>query len=329
MAKQSKLKALKTARQNKLSASKTNSNQLKMNFDLPARTRNTARDAFQKATTNTKSFGEKAAKNVSSTKSKSTAVVKSGTNYPTTTKANAASKAKLLDGGKKITNKGAKALQGSIEYTDFVDVVKKAKGSKDKKMLAYALGYGGAALVAAAASGAFSGDKSKKKSNAAGKTKNVTKTKKEQIKKVEQKPTLQKTKTAPLKKEESTPKQESFNLDTEVKNVMSGKYGTGAARKAALGDNYGKVQAEINKRMAASKPKTTPSATSNTTTTEKQTTPDKAEIRRPGPIAYSGPKELQMTAEQRMNANIDKLAEKKKYGGVIKKKGGSVKSKKK
>ena len=47
-----------------------------------------------------------------------------------------------------------------------------------------------------------------------------------------------------------------FNLEEEVAKVMRGEYGSGAARKAALGDNYAKVQAEINKKFAASTPKT-------------------------------------------------------------------------
>jgi hypothetical protein len=50
-------------------------------------------------------------------------------------------------------------------------------------------------------------------------------------------------------------KKETFNLDAEVKKTMSGAYGKGDARKKALGANYSKVQAEINKRSAASKPK--------------------------------------------------------------------------
>jgi hypothetical protein len=54
----------------------------------------------------------------------------------------------------------------------------------------------------------------------------------------------------------TSPKKETFNLDAEVKKTMSGAYGSGAARKQALGANYSKVQAEINKRSAANKPKT-------------------------------------------------------------------------
>lgn len=56
-------------------------------------------------------------------------------------------------------------------------------------------------------------------------------------------------------------KKETFNLDAEVKKTMSGAYGSGAARKKALGANYSKVQAEINKRSAANKPKTTSTPT--------------------------------------------------------------------
>jgi len=66
----------------------------------------------------------------------------------------------------------------------------------------------------------------------------------------------------------------SFNLDEEVRKTLSGAYGSGAARKAALGDNYAKVQAEINKRYAGNKSKVTPKAATETTpAAESETTP--------------------------------------------------------
>jgi hypothetical protein len=198
-----------------------------------------------------------------------------------------------------------------------------AKSPKDKKLLAYALGYGGAALIAAAAGGAFSDKKSDTKSSAA---KAKAKTKTEDAKKTETKKTeTKKTETAKTE----TKATDNTSIEQKVKDVIRGKYGTGAARKAALGADYDKVQAEVNKKMAASKLKTTPAKT----TSAKTETQD-------SPVEYTGPKELQMTAEQRMYDNIDKLKKEKmkkggmvkmKYGGTMKptmKKGGLVKKKK-
>lgn len=64
-------------------------------------------------------------------------------------------------------------------------------------------------------------------------------------------------------------KTSTFNLDAEVKKTMSGAYGSGAARKQALGANYSKVQAEINRRAAANKPKTSTAPKSTATTPAK------------------------------------------------------------
>ena len=45
------------------------------------------------------------------------------------------------------------------------------------------------------------------------------------------------------------------------------------------------------------------------------------EIKKVQPIEYTGPKELAMTAEQKMNANIDKSKkEKMRKGGMVKSK---------
>jgi hypothetical protein len=111
-----------------------------------------------------------------------------------------------------------------------------------------------------------------------------------------------------LKKD--TPKVNNTSIEQKAKDVMSGKYGSGADRKKALGADYDKVQAIINKQMASSKPKTAPAKT--------VTAPEKMEIKKAGPIEYTGPKELAMTAEQKMNANIDKSKkEKMRKGGQV------------
>lgn len=103
------------------------------------------------------------------------------------------------------------------------------------------------------------------------------------------------------------------SIEQKAKDVMSGKYGSGADRKKALGADYDKVQAIINKQSATSKAKTAPAKTVTA-----PAAPEKMEIKKAGPIAYTGPKELAMTAEQKMNANIDKLnKEKKKKGGQV------------
>jgi len=57
--------------------------------------------------------------------------------------------------------------------------------------------------------------------------------------------------TTPPKK--TTTASNNTSIEQKAKDVMSGKYGNGAARKQALGADYDKVQAIINKQMAGSK----------------------------------------------------------------------------
>jgi hypothetical protein len=118
--------------------------------------------------------------------------------------------------------------------------------------------------------------------------------------------------TTPPKKTTTT--SNNTSIEQKAKDAMSGKYGSGADRKKALGTDYDKVQAIVNKQMAGSKAK-------STSAKKVQTAPEKMEIKRPGSIEYTGPKELAMTAEQKMNANIDKLKkEKMRKGGMVKSK---------
>lgn len=122
---------------------------------------------------------------------------------------------------------------------------------------------------------------------------------------------LPEVKVTPPKK--TTPASNNTSIEQKAKDVMSGKYGSGAARKTALGADYDKVQAIINKQSSTSKAKTASAKT--------VTAPEKMEIKKAGPIEYTGPTELAMTAEQKMNANIDKLKkEKMKKGGIVKSK---------
>lgn len=246
-----------------------------------------------------------------------------------------------VDGLKKKAGKSG--ISGNELASAFDDIKYNPKLGKKGKA---ALGVAGVAGLAYLGSKLMGSDDAKKKSDSKAKDKDKTKAKAE-TKKDTQKPTNQKAKqekakNTQTKKEDTTPKKESFDLDTEVKNVMRGKYGTGAARKAALGDNYAKVQAEINKRMASAKPKSTPAKETPKTVEA----PEKMEIRRPGSIDYTGPKELQgvkspaysgsgLGAMERAEKEFEEKGFRKggmvkmKRGGMIKKKfGGVMKTKK-
>jgi hypothetical protein len=207
--------------------------------------------------------------------------------------------------GNPANNKGKAALDAAKK------VAKKGKDIKGKAMLAV---YGAAALTAAATSGIF--DKKKGTAIKAGAKKAASTVKKPDTKKVEtKKPVVPK--TTP---EKTTPKVDNTSIEQKAKDVMRGKYGSGADRKKALGADYDKVQAIINKQMASSKPKTAPAKTV-TAPAKTVTAPEKMEIKKAGPIEYTGPKELAMTAEQKMNANIDKSKkEKMRKGGMVKSK---------
>jgi hypothetical protein len=377
---------------------KINSKQLQMSFNLPARTKNTASDAFKKATQSVKSYGQKAAENVSK-KAPSTAVVKSGTNYPAVKSNKSTAVAKPNNSSKapavvkpKVTISSKKVSDGIYskqfpKYTKYTDVTKKAKDIKGKAMLAV---YGAAALTAAAAAASGAFDKKKGTAIKAGAKKAASTVKKPDTKKVETKKPDTKTtpeKTTPKKvtaikdaakkaAESSTktsnpkfvkgyveglerpgakkaaPKKpvtsskvigavkatvtgknttkietnlkkpatktntkvDNTSIEQKAKDVMRGKYGSGADRKKALGGDYDKVQAIINKQMAGSKAKSTPAKTT-------EAAPERMEIKKAQPIEYTGPKELAMTAEQKMNANIDKSKkEKMRKGGMVKSK---------
>jgi hypothetical protein len=129
-------------------------------------------------------------------------------------------------------------------------------------------------------------------------------------------------------KKDTQPKKESFNLDAEVKKTMSGAYGSGSARKEALGSNYSKVQAEINKRASANKPKVSAPKTEKKPVAKPELI--KMEIKRPGKIESTGPKELQGVTPPKSAVDVDKSidAAMEAIGkSKIMRKGGSVKSK--
>ena len=91
-------------------------------------------------------------------------------------------------------------------------------------------------------------------------------------------------------------KKEAFNLDAEVKKTMSGAYGSGEARKKALGTNYAAVQAEINKRSAANKPKTSTAPKAAPAKTETKSEPIVMKTKKVTEIPTSGSKSISPVA---------------------------------
>lgn len=126
---------------------------------------------------------------------------------------------------------------------------------------------------------------------------------------------------------------DNTSIEQKAKDVISGKYGSGEARKKALGSDYAKVQAEVNKRMAANKPKTSAPKTAAKTEVTKM------EIKRPTKIEYSGPKELQgvtskpaVDVDKSIDSAMEAIGKSKimKKGGMVKyKKVGTIKKSKK
>lgn len=55
----------------------------------------------------------------------------------------------------------------------------------------------------------------------------------------------------------------NLNIDQLAREVIAGKYGTGDARKRALGANYNAVQAMVNEILLGKKPASTPAKKSN------------------------------------------------------------------
>jgi hypothetical protein len=358
-----------------------------MSFNLPAKTKNTASDAFKKATQPVKSYGTKAAENVSK-KAPSTAVVKSGTNYPAVKSnkstavaknASTVNKAKLLGSGKSAAlAKASKIAQQAPKYTDFVEIGKKTSKGKDIKGKAMLGVYGAAVLTAAAAAGAFNkkkgttvktGDKKVETKKPITKTSNpkfvkgyIEGLERQGTKKAAPKKPVTSSKVIGAVKatvtgkntnkietnlKKDTPKVNNTSIEQKAKDVMSGKYGSGAARKKALGADYDKVQAIINKQMAGSKAKST-----SAKTVTAPAAPEKMEIKKAQPIEYAGPTELAIpkpvvkeepsrreqkredrkeAKEYRKEAKEDAKKEKMRKGGMVKKMqyGGVMKTKKK
>lgn len=112
----------------------------------------------------------------------------------------------------------------------------------------------------------------------------------------------------------------TFNLDAEVKKAMSGAYGSGAARKSALGDNYSKVQAEINKRTAAKKSTTAPKAETKRETPSMSTkSPQEAMKSASTPQSKAKSEQVDSSNDDNMLVNKPGYGAKKKLGGAVKK----------
>jgi len=111
-----------------------------------------------------------------------------------------------------------------------------------------------------------------------------------------------------------------FNLDAEVKKTMRGAYGSGAARKSALGDNYSKVQAEINKRAAAKKSTTAPKAeTKRETPSMSRKSTQEAMKSASTPQSKAKSAKVDSSEDDNMLVNKPGYGAKKKLGGAVKK----------
>lgn len=112
----------------------------------------------------------------------------------------------------------------------------------------------------------------------------------------------------------------TFNLDAEVKKAMSGAYGSGAARKSALGDNYSKVQAEINKRTAAKKSTTAPKAETKRETPSMSTKSTQEAMKSAStPQSKAKSEQVDSSNDDNMLVNKPGYGAKKKLGGAVKK----------
>ena len=112
----------------------------------------------------------------------------------------------------------------------------------------------------------------------------------------------------------------TFNLDAEVKKTMRGQYGNGAARKSALGDNYSKVQAEVNKRIAAKKSASAPKAKTKREIPSMSTKSAKEAIKSvPTPQPKAKSKQVESSEDDNMLVNKPGYGAKKTRGGAVKK----------
>ena len=91
---------------------------------------------------------------------------------------------------------------------------------------------------------------------------------------------------------------DNTSIEQKAKDVMSGKYGNGDARKKALGSDYDAVQAIVNKQLAGKNNKSSKPATKSAEKTP-EAPMEKMEIKRPSSIAYTGPTELSVPKKEK------------------------------
>lgn len=151
---------------------------------------------------------------------------------------------------------------------------------------------------------------------------------------------LPEVKVTPPKK--TTPASNNTSIEQKAKDVMSGKYGSGAARKTALGADYDKVQAIINKKATTTKAKPTGPSKGTVATMQKNIKDEQeGRLKFDEPVASVSTKSTEVKPEVKPAAvDVDKsidaamkgIAKSKimrKGGNVKMKKGGIIKSKKK
>ena len=137
------------------------------------------------------------------------------------------------------------------------------------------------------------------------------------------------TTTPPAKK--TTPASNNTSIEQKAKDVMSGKYGTGAARKTALGADYDKVQAIINKKATTTKAKPTGPSKVTLALIEKNVKDEQeGRLKFDEPVASVSTKSTEVKPEVKPTAaDVDKSIDAAMKGiakSKIMKKGGATKT---
>lgn len=141
---------------------------------------------------------------------------------------------------------------------------------------------------------------------------------------------LPEVKVTPPKK--TTPASNNTSIEQKAKDAMSGKYGTGAARKTALGSDYAKVQAIVNKKATATKAKPTGPSKGTVATMQKNIKDEQeGRLKFDEPVASVSTKSTEVKPEVKPAAvDVDKSIDAAMKGiakSKIMKKGGTVKMK--
>lgn len=129
-----------------------------------------------------------------------------------------------------------------------------------------------------------------------------------------------------------TPPSNNKSIEQKAKDAMSGKYGTGAARKTTLGADYDKVQAIINKKATTTKAKPTGPSKGTLALIEKNVKDEQeGRLKFDEPVASVSTKSTEVKPEVKPTAaDVDKSIDAAMKGiakSKIMKKGGTVKMK--